>query len=162
VVRNALDHGIEPAEARTAAGKPAHGKLRLSARIDNDALEIECADDGRGIDWPRVREKAKERGLPHATEADLVNALFSDGLSTAESVSDISGRGVGMSAVRDAVHRLGGSIGVVSKRGTGTTWRFRFPLIELVRPISGSRYAGARPSLAPPPSAPPASRINVA
>jgi two-component system chemotaxis sensor kinase CheA len=162
VVRNALDHGIEPADARTAAGKQPHGKLRLSARIEGDTLEIECADDGRGIDWPRVREKAKERGLAHATEADLINALFSDGLSTADAVSDISGRGVGMSAVRDAAQKLGGSIGVVSKRGVGTTWRFRFPLLELARPVSASRYAGARPSLAPPPSAPPASRINVA
>ena len=162
VVRNALDHGIEPSEARVAAGKPPHGKLRLAARVDGDSLEIECSDDGRGIDWPRVREKAKERGLPSATEADLVNALFSDGLSTAEAVSDISGRGVGMSAVRDAAHKLGGTISVVSKRGIGTILRFRFPLAELTRPISGSRYAGARPSLAPPTSAPPASRINVA
>lgn len=162
VVRNALDHGIETAEARSAAGKPPHGTLRLSARVDADTLEIECTDDGKGIDWPRVREKAKERGLPHTSEADLVNALFSDGLSTAEAVSDISGRGVGMSAVRDAASRLGGAIGVVSKRGAGTTVRFRFPLGELVRPVSGSRYAGARPSLAPPPSAAPASRINVA
>jgi two-component system chemotaxis sensor kinase CheA len=162
VVRNALDHGIEPSEARVAAGKPPHGKLRLAARVDGDSLEIECSDDGRGIDWPRVREKAKERGLPSATEADLVNALFSDGLSTAEAVSDISGRGVGMSAVRDAAHKLGGTISVVSKRGIGTILRFRFPLAELTRPISGSRFAGARPSLAPPTSAPPASRINVA
>jgi len=162
VVRNALDHGIEPAEARTAAGKPPHGKLRLATRVDGDTLEIEFADDGRGIDWPRVREKAKERGLPHTTEGDLVNALFSDGLSTAEAVSDISGRGVGMSAVRDAARKLGGGINVVSKRGAGTLVRFRFPLAELMRPVSGSRFAGARPSLAPPPSAPPASRINVA
>ena len=86
-----------------------------------------------------MREKAKERGLPSATEADLVNALFSDGLSTAEAVSDISGRGVGMSAVRDAAHKLGGTISVVSKRGIGTILRFRFPLAELTRPISGSR-----------------------
>jgi two-component system chemotaxis sensor kinase CheA len=162
VVRNALDHGIETAELREAAGKPPHGKLRLATRLDGDVLEIECSDDGRGIDWPRIREKAKQKGLPHATDADLVNALFSDGLSTAEAVSDISGRGVGMSAVRDAALQLGGNINVVSRPGKGTVVRFRFPLAEVIRPISNSRYAGARPSLAPPPSAPPASRVNVA
>jgi two-component system, chemotaxis family, sensor kinase CheA len=163
VVRNALDHGVETSEARLAAGKSAHGNLRLSARVDGDTLEIECSDDGRGIDWPRVREKAKQKGLPHTTEADLVNALFSDGLSTADALSDISGRGVGMSAVRDAARALGGGIHVVSRPGAGTTIRFRFPLIELLRPVTNSRYAGARPSLAPPPpSLPASSRINVA
>jgi two-component system chemotaxis sensor kinase CheA len=163
VVRNALDHGIDLPDARTAAGKPAHGKLRLSARLEGEWFSIELSDDGRGVNWDRVREKAKERGLSHSTDQDLVNALFSDGLSTAEAVTDVSGRGVGMSAVRDAARLLGGSVSVVSKLGAGTTIRFRFPIAEITRPGSASRYPGARPSLVPPPpSAPRSSRVSAA
>ena len=128
VLRNALDHGIETPEARAAAGKPVHGKLGLSAHADSQCLTVEIKDDGAGIDWDRIRQKAKERELPHATEQELVAALFCDGLSTADVVTDVSGRGVGMSAVRDATRALGGTIAVISTRGAGTTIRFRFPL----------------------------------
>jgi two-component system, chemotaxis family, sensor kinase CheA len=163
VVRNALDHGIELPDARIAAGKPAHGKLQLGAHVDGELFSIELGDDGRGINWARVREKAIERGLSHSTDQDLVNALFSDGLSTAEEVSDVSGRGVGMSAVRDAARQLGGTVSVVSKPGTGTVIRFRFPAAETMRSGALSRYPGARPSLAPPPpAAPRTSRISAA
>jgi two-component system chemotaxis sensor kinase CheA len=163
VVRNALDHGIEKPDERTAAGKSPNGKLRLVAQVDAESVNIEFSDDGRGVSWERVREKAKERGLAHTTDQDLVNALFSDGLSTAESVSDVSGRGVGMSAVRDAARQLGGHVSVVSKPGAGTMIRFRFPITEITKPSSVSRYPGARPSLAPPPpSAPRSSRISAA
>jgi two-component system chemotaxis sensor kinase CheA len=163
VVRNALDHGIERPEIRTAAGKTPHGTLRLSALVEGEYFTVDLTDDGRGVDWARVREKARERGLPHATDQDLVNALFSDGLSTAETVSDVSGRGVGMSAVRDAARQLNGSVNVISKPNAGTTVRFRFPAAEITKTNPQSRYPGARPSLVPPPTPVPRSgKISVA
>ena len=130
VVRNALDHGIESPEARVVAGKPQRAKLTLRAQTDAEQLTIEISDDGRGIDWARVAEKAKQRGLPSASEQDLVAALFCDGISTAEAVTQVSGRGVGMSAVRDATRLLGGSVAVASTPNVGTTVRFRFSIGE--------------------------------
>lgn len=162
VVRNALDHGIERADIRTAAGKPPHGTLRLRALIDGEQLTIELTDDGRGVNWARVREKARERGLPHATEQELVEALFSDGLSTAEAVSGVSGRGVGMSAVREAARQLDGTVNVSSRPNSGTTVCFRFPVAALAATSWTSRYPGARPSLVPPPrQAPRSGKISV-
>jgi two-component system chemotaxis sensor kinase CheA len=90
-------------------------------------LVVEVADNGHGIAWERVRSKAKEQGLPHATREDLVNALFSDGLSTKDEVSDTSGRGVGMGSVKAACQALHGQIEVISREGEGTTFRFNFP-----------------------------------
>jgi two-component system chemotaxis sensor kinase CheA len=137
--------------------------LRLSALVEGEYFTVDLTDDGRGVDWARVREKARERGLPHATDQDLVNALFSDGLSTAETVSDVSGRGVGMSAVRDAARQLNGSVNVISKPNAGTTVRFRFPAAEITKTNPQSRYPGARPSLVPPPTPVPRSgKISVA
>jgi two-component system chemotaxis sensor kinase CheA len=163
VIRNALDHGIESPAQRVAVGKRPEGVLHLRAQLDREYLTIELSDDGRGVAWSRVQAKAKERGLPHTTEQDLVNALFSDGLSTAESVSDISGRGVGMSAVRDATLALNGSVTVSSILGKGTTVRFRFPAAEVTKPNPFSRHPGARPSLVPPPPQGPASsRVSAA
>lgn len=130
VVRNALDHGIEPAPARLAAGKPEIAKIKLVAAADAEVLTIEISDDGRGIDWTRVAEKAQSLGLPNESEQDLVDALFCDGLSTADSVTEVSGRGVGMSAVRLATSLLGGTVSVISTRGVGTCVRFRFPVAE--------------------------------
>jgi two-component system chemotaxis sensor kinase CheA len=154
VLRNALDHGIEAPEARKAAGKSAGGLLRLSAHASAQRLCIEVGDDGCGIDWERVRLKARQRGLPHATDQDLVEALFSDGLSLAEAVNDISGRGVGMGAVRDAARALGGTVHISSRRGAGCTVRFDFPLAEATRLSRASQHPGARPSLAPSPPRP--------
>ena len=128
VVRNAVDHGVEHAEQRRLSGKSESGTLRFSARIVDHHFVVELADDGAGIDWERVRMRAKERGLPHTLESDLVEALFADGVSTAESVTNVSGRGVGMSAVREATRALGGSVLIQSTRGQGTTVRFSFPL----------------------------------
>jgi two-component system chemotaxis sensor kinase CheA len=88
---------------------------------------VEVTDNGHGIAWERVRGKALEQGLPHATNEDLVKALFTDGLSTREEVSDTSGRGVGMGSVRAACEALNGQIEVISQPGEGTTFRFRFP-----------------------------------
>jgi two-component system chemotaxis sensor kinase CheA len=151
-LRNALDHGIEMPDARVLAGKPRGGLIKLGAHATAQRLTIEVTDDGRGIDWSRVREKAKERGLSHATERDLVNALFCDGLSTADAVSDVSGRGVGMSAVRDAALALGGTVDVSSRLGVGSTISFQFPIAEATRVKLSSRHPGARPSLVPPTS----------
>jgi two-component system chemotaxis sensor kinase CheA len=125
VVRNAVDHGIEPPHVREDAGKPAAGTLRLIARQAGDGMEVEIADDGAGIDWDRVREKATGMGVRAQTVDDLEAALFADGLSTASEVSDLSGRGVGMSAVRAACLAAGGEMGIESERGRGTTMRFR-------------------------------------
>ena len=127
LVRNALDHGIEPADARSAAGKPAWGTLTLSTRIDGDELVIALADDGRGVDWAEIRKLAERKGLPHATHEDLEAALFSDGLSTKRTVTEYSGRGVGMSAVAAATKDLGGRIRVHSDRSRGTRVELRFP-----------------------------------
>jgi two-component system chemotaxis sensor kinase CheA len=126
-IRNALDHGIESPEERRAAGKPAQGKLRIAVRGDEVATTVELIDDGRGVDFDKVLHKARARGLPHATEAQLVEALFSDGFSTSDQATELSGRGVGMSALREAARSLGGVVSIQSKRGHGTTLRVRFP-----------------------------------
>ncbi len=130
-IRNALDHGIEPEAERVAAGKPAHGTLRLLVRGDPQAITVELSDDGRGIDFDKVRAKAQALGLPHATSADLTAALFSEGLSTVDQATELSGRGVGMSALREAAQRLGGVVTIESQRGLGTTLRIRFPQAAL-------------------------------
>jgi len=148
LIRNAIDHGIESASERLERGKPEQSKLRLAASLDSEQLCIEIQDDGRGIRWDQIREKAQERGLPHETRADLIEALFSDGVSTAECITDTSGRGVGMAAVRDAARALGGQIEIDSSEGVGTTIRFEFP-VAAARSI---RYPGSsiRPSQRPP------------
>jgi two-component system, chemotaxis family, sensor kinase CheA len=135
-IRNALDHGIESAEARIAAGKPPFGTLTIAVRSDAQAITVELSDDGRGIDFERVREKAQTRGLPHATEAQLIEALFSEGFSTADQATELSGRGMGMSALREAARSMGGSVTLLSKAGQGTSLRVRFPQ-GFGTPISG-------------------------
>jgi two-component system chemotaxis sensor kinase CheA len=128
VVRNAVDHGIGTAEERASAGKPPNGKLTLRARSESDHVTIQVSDDGRGIDWERIRERAREAGLPHQNQSALVDALFAEGLSTAENVTRVSGRGIGLSALRQACRDLDGTIQVTSKPGDGTTFIFRFPV----------------------------------
>ena len=127
VVRNAVDHGLESPAERAAAGKNGSPTLRLVCRRQGAQLLVEVSDNGHGIAWERVRAKAADRGMPAATTEDLVNALFTDGVSTRDEVSDTSGRGVGMSSVRAACQALNGQIEVVSQQGEGTTFRFRFP-----------------------------------
>ena len=132
LVRNAIDHGIEPAEQRLAAGKPAEGQLSLNAYHDSGMIVIEVADDGRGLNTQRIREKAIERGLldPQASlsDADIHMLIFAAGFSTADAVSDLSGRGVGMDVVRSAIDALRGSIEIESHPGLGCTFRVRLPL----------------------------------
>jgi len=127
VMRNAVDHGIEVSEKRLEHGKSANGTLTLRTRIDADQLIIELSDDGQGIDWAAVRAKAKSVGLRHETQSDLEEALFADGLTTRHEVSETSGRGVGMGAVRQECTKRGGEMSVVSEAGKGTTFHFAFP-----------------------------------
>ncbi|HVU78273.1 MAG TPA: chemotaxis protein CheA, partial [Gaiellaceae bacterium] len=134
LVRNSLDHGIESPEQRRAAGKPESARVEIAARHAGGNVEISVSDDGRGIDPAGVAKKALERGLiaPEQVETFDVRAaiemLFSPGFSTAEQTSDISGRGVGMDAVRTTIRELGGEVVLTSTLGEGTTALIRLPL----------------------------------
>jgi two-component system chemotaxis sensor kinase CheA len=127
VVRNAIDHGIEPSAERLRAGKPAVGTVRLKAVASGDDLTIEIADDGRGIDWDAIVARAKELGIPAKTREQRTHVLLCDGVSTKKEVTDTSGRGVGMAAVSQRVADMDGTIDVRSSSGNGTTWIIRFP-----------------------------------
>ena len=132
LVRNAIDHGIESPEERRAAGKPAQGNLRLNACHDSGMIVLEVSDDGRGLNTERIREKAIARGMldPDAqiSEQDIHLLIFEPGFSTAEAVSNLSGRGVGMDVVRSAIDELRGIIEIESVPGQGCTFRIRLPL----------------------------------
>jgi two-component system, chemotaxis family, sensor kinase CheA len=126
-IRNALDHGIESAAERTLAGKPPSGTLRITLHGDAQSYSVELSDDGRGIDFDKVRIKAQALGLPYASESQLTDALFTEGFTTNAHATELSGRGMGMSALREAARSLGGVVSLHSKRGEGTTLRVRFP-----------------------------------
>jgi len=126
-VRNAVDHGIELGDERRAKDKPAAGNLWLSAQHEEAGFVVELRDDGRGIDWAALAQKLRARGLRADTQAELEAALFVDGISTRSEVSETSGRGVGMGALRAAVEGLGGSVSVHSEPDLGTSMRFVFP-----------------------------------
>ncbi|MEO6377031.1 MAG: chemotaxis protein CheA, partial [Caulobacteraceae bacterium] len=132
MIRNAIDHGIEAPDARVAAGKPAEGQVRLSARHRSGQILIEVADDGGGVNRERVRAIAIERGLvdPDAelSDGDIDNLIFAPGFSTAETISDLSGRGVGLDVVRRSVQALGGRISIFSRPGEGSTVTLSLPL----------------------------------
>jgi two-component system chemotaxis sensor kinase CheA len=133
IVRNAIDPGIEPPSERAARGKPPVATLQIRASRQSDRIHLEVSDDGAGIDVDRVREVARQRGLvaedalQAMTEADIMDLVFAPGFSTAAKVTDVSGRGVGMDAVRSAVERIGGRVAVESRRGHGTTVRLSLP-----------------------------------
>ncbi|NRA63256.1 MAG: hypothetical protein HRU19_02165 [Pseudobacteriovorax sp.] len=129
-VRNAVDQGIEDKKERTKIGKPQNGKLTLTTEIHDGSLSISIADDGGGICWDQVKEIAKRVGLPHETKAEIEQALFYDGLTTKTVATQISGRGVGMNALKNACEELGGYIDIESTRGEGTRMTFHFPLDE--------------------------------
>jgi two-component system chemotaxis sensor kinase CheA len=134
LVRNSLDHGLEGPEERKAAGKPETGILEISARHAGGNVVIEVKDDGRGVDPRRVAQKAAEKGLIAPEQIDSIDAkgaielLFSAGFSTADTTSDISGRGVGMDAVRATIRELGGEVIMTSEKGVGTCAQIRLPL----------------------------------
>ena len=131
VVRNAVDHGLETPAEREGVGKAGRPKLRLSTSVSNRKLVVEIEDDGRGINWQGVKNAAGKLGLATATEDDLIRALFSSGLTTKAEVTTLSGRGIGLSAVRQQVSDLGGHITVTSKPNQGTCFRFTFPLPDV-------------------------------
>jgi PAS domain-containing protein/HPt (histidine-containing phosphotransfer) domain-containing protein len=129
LMRNAIDHGIEAGDVRAANGKSAIGTIRITTMLvptdtGHGVLEVELVDDGAGINWAAIAHKARALGLPYATHDDLEQALFAEGLSTAEAVTDTSGRGVGTSALRAAVLEAGGSIEVTSPLPAGSGTRF--------------------------------------
>jgi two-component system chemotaxis sensor kinase CheA len=134
LVRNCVDHGIEPPTERITAGKPAQGTVRLNAYHQGNQIVIEVEDDGRGIDRAKLASKAIERGILSAGdvaqlgEQELLNLVFHPGLSTADQVTTISGRGVGMDVVRTVLDRLKGSVSIRTTAGKGTTFFLKVPL----------------------------------
>jgi two-component system chemotaxis sensor kinase CheA len=132
LVRNSMDHGIEPSEVRLARGKPAHGTLKLNAYHDAGSIVIEVSDDGGGLNRDKILAKAIERGLvaPEQTLSDkeIYNLIFEPGFSTADQVSNLSGRGVGMDVVRRNIQALRGTVDLDSMPGQGATVRVRLPL----------------------------------
>jgi two-component system chemotaxis sensor kinase CheA len=140
LLRNAVDHGIESPQARSAAGKPSTGTVRLAAAHVEGQIVITVQDDGRGIDAHRTREAAVRRGLISEDEADrltddeAITLIFRPGLSTAEQVTDVSGRGVGLDVVRTNINRIGGSIVVENELGRGATFRLTLPLTLAILP----------------------------
>jgi len=139
-VRNSLDHGIEPPDVRIAAGKNPEGILKLRAAHEGSHVIIEVSDDGAGIDVEKVRQKAIERGVitperaVHLSERELLQLIFLPGFSTAEAVTKVSGRGVGMDVVRTNVEKIGGKVEIDSRAGKGTTLRMRIPLTLAIIP----------------------------
>ncbi|TMQ67104.1 MAG: chemotaxis protein CheA [Candidatus Eisenbacteria bacterium] len=152
LVRNAIDHGIEAPEERAARGKPVEGILAVRAFHEGGKVILEVSDDGGGLDVERIRERALHAGLvppdrvPSMTDRDWVNVIFTPGFSTADRVTSVSGRGVGMDVVRTNVERIGGTIDVESTPGAGTTMKICIPLTLAIIPAllvsaGGERYA---------------------
>jgi two-component system chemotaxis sensor kinase CheA len=141
LLRNAVDHGIEMPEARVAAGKPETGQIHIDARRHKDSIVIAIRDDGAGIDLDVVRTRAVEAGVLHPDLAadlppnEIAALVFQPGLSTAQSVSEISGRGVGMDAVRATIESLGGAVEITSERGRGTTTCLIVPITAAVQRV---------------------------
>ncbi len=141
ILRNSIDHGLEPPEERIAAGKPPTGTIRIRAFRDNDSVALEISDDGRGVNVGAVKAKAVRNGLltPEQAETmrddEAVQLIFAAGLSTAEQLSDVSGRGVGMDVVRSSLERVGGSVTVQSQAGVGTDIRLLLPLSMAVTQV---------------------------
>ena len=148
LVRNAVDHGIEPPEARERAGKPREGVLGLHAYHRGNQMVIEIRDDGGGISPDKLRAKAIEKGLITAEQAAALDdraaldIIFRPGFSTAARISEVSGRGVGMDVVREAISRLKGSIEVTSRPGQGSTFTLRLPLTLAIIQVLMARVAG--------------------
>lgn len=150
IIRNAIDHGVEPPAGRRAAGKPPAGVITLSAYQKGNAVVIDISDDGSGIDPERIRMAAVRKGIIEAGEemdrTKAMDLLFTPGFSTAETVSEISGRGVGLDVVRKNIQELKGSIEVISEKGEGTTFRIVLPITlaiiqALIVRASGETFA---------------------
>ncbi len=147
-IRNAVDHGIESAPLRAAAGKSVEGLVRLRARHENSHVIVEVQDDGAGMNIERIRAKAADRGLvsaaraAHMSEREVLQLVFLPGFSTADAVTSVSGRGVGMDVVRTNVERIGGKVEIDSHPGAGTTLRLRIPLTLAIIPALIVRSRG--------------------
>ena len=134
IIRNSIDHGIELPDDRVAHGKDPEGMVRISAYQEGNSIVIEINDDGRGIDVEKVKKKAIERGIiteedsRRMTDAEAVNIIFLPGFSTADKVTDVSGRGVGMDVVRTNISKINGSVEVTTQKGSGSTFTIRLPL----------------------------------
>ena len=128
LLRNAVDHGVEPPEERRRLGKPLPARVWLRAYERAGRVFLEIEDDGRGLDSDRIRQRARELGLDPATNNELLAVLFRAGFSTAERVTNLSGRGVGLDVVKTAVERIGGHISVFTEKGKGTRFRISLPL----------------------------------
>jgi two-component system chemotaxis sensor kinase CheA len=158
IVRNSADHGIEMPAVRVAAGKQAEGRILLRAYHEGGQVIIEITDDGAGVSAERVKKKALERGLVTAeqvarmSEREIQNLLFMPGFSTAEKVTNVSGRGVGMDVVKTNIEKIGGSVDIASTHGAGTTMKIKIPLTLAIIPAlvvttGGDRYAIPQVSL---------------
>ncbi len=140
LVRNSCDHGIEPPEARARAGKPPQGRLTLRAYHEGGQVNIEIGDDGAGIDVARVKQKAVEKGLLRPEQAEklsdreALNLIFLPGFSTAQTVTNVSGRGVGMDVVKSHIEKIGGIVDVFSRPGEGATVKLKIPLTLAIIP----------------------------
>lgn len=132
ILRNAIDHGIETQEERSQVGKAGHGSIRIETCIKDGEFIIAVKDDGRGVNWEAIAAKAMKAQIPYENRQDLIKALFQDGISTKAGVTHFSGRGVGLSAVREECMKRGGLIELNSQPGKGTEILFRFPLNESV------------------------------
>lgn len=152
MLRNAADHGLEPTIERLKIGKPKVGTIRLDAYQDGNNVTIEVKDDGAGVDVEKIKRKAIEKGAiteeqaEYMSDKDAVDLLFQPAFSTAEKISDVSGRGVGLDVVKNKIEGLGGDVEVVSKLGEGTTFIVRLPLTlaiiqALMVDVSGEKYA---------------------
>ena len=158
LVRNAVDHGIERPEVRKAAGKPEQGLLHLRAFHEGGQVNIEISDDGAGLDCEKIRQKALQKGsltpeqAARMSDREVMGLIFLPGLSTAEKVTNVSGRGVGMDVVKTNIEKIGGTVDVQSKLGQGTTVRMKIPLTLAIIPAltvtnRGDRYAIPQVSL---------------
>ena len=158
LVRNAVDHGIEPPEARQTAGKDPEGRVFLRAFHEGGQVNIEITDDGAGLDLDKIRKKSIQKGLISSEQAmrmsdrEVTNLIFLPGLSTAEKVTNVSGRGVGMDVVKTNIEKIGGTVDVQSKPGQGSTVRMKIPLTLAIIPAlmvtsAGDRYAIPQVSL---------------
>jgi two-component system chemotaxis sensor kinase CheA len=152
LIRNSLDHGIEPPEERLAKGKPETGLLRIRAYQDGSSVVVSVEDDGRGIDKDKILQKALEKGfvskeqLDSLTEREAIQFLFTPGFSTSDKVTDISGRGVGLDAVKNKVESIGGRLSIESEVDKGTTIKVKLPItlaivLALLVNIDGQVYA---------------------
>ncbi|MBS0205155.1 MAG: chemotaxis protein CheW [Planctomycetes bacterium] len=158
LIRNAIDHGIEKPQLRKIKGKPREGRITLKASHESGQVQIEITDNGAGLDIDKIRQKAIQRGLISAeesailSESDLHDSIFLPGFSTADQISNLSGRGVGMDVVKTNIERIGGTIEIDSRKDIGTTFRLTVPLTLAIIPAlivtcHGQRFAIPRSSV---------------